>query len=330
MVDMRFYHRLGPVTLVSLLETLDVDFSQSEFGKIQIENAAPANFAGAFDITYFKKNKRQIALEKCDATACLVDEGNVDAVVKLGCIPIVSKHPRADFAHVIGKLYLENAYGSCDHSRFANVDIGQNVVIGSGAVIGCGTKIGPNSVIGPGVVLGKNCKIGSNVVIEFALLGDNCKVHHGAVIGGTGFGIAVGATGGIDIPHIGRVVIGNNVSVGCQTTIDRAMFGDTSIGDGCKFDNLVQIAHNNKIGPNCMFAAQVGIAGSCDIGAGVVMGGKVGVADHIVIGDGVSLAAHAATMHNIPAGEVWSGVPAMPIRQHMRTVSAIRKLTKKN
>ena len=197
-----------------------------------------------------------------------------------------------------------------------------------GAKIGKGSKIGANSVIGPGVVLGKNCQIGANVVIEYSLLGDNCKVHHGAVIGGTGFGVAPSEDGGVDIPHLGRVVIGDDVSVGCLTSIDRAMFGETEIGDGCKFDNQVQIGHNNVIGAHCMFAAHTGISGSCTIGTGVIMGGKAGVADHINIGDGASLGAHSGTMHDIPAGEFWSGYPAMPIRQHMRQVALLRKMTK--
>lgn len=177
--------------------------------------------------------------------------------------------------------------------------------------------------------LGRNCKIGANVVIECATIGNNCIVHNGAVIGSPGFGVAVSATGGVDMPHVGAVIFGDFVSIGCQTTIDRALFGNTTIGDGCKFDNMVHIAHNTHIGPNCMFAALVGIAGSCNIGAGVIMGGKAGVPDHITIGDGATLSAGAMTMHNIPAGEMWGGTPAVPMRDYMRQVSGIRKLGRK-
>lgn len=328
MVDEKFYQRLGPLPLASLLNGLDVELPNN-IPDIDIQNAAPADTAGAFDITYFEKSKRSPKLSTCKAFACFVYEEYAEYIKELGCIPIISQFPRADFAHVLESFYSTKHYGPNSLSGYEDVEIGTNVVIGTGAKIGSGTKIGPNSVIGPGVCLGKSCNIGANVVIEFASLGDNCNVHHGAVIGGTGFGIAVGATGGFDIPHIGSVVIGDHVSIGCQTTIDRAMFGETQIGNGCKFDNLVQIAHNNIIGPNCMFAAQVGIAGSCNIGAGVIMGGQAGVADHIMIGDGATLAANGATMHNIPAGEMWSGCPALPIRQHMRTVSVIRRLAKK-
>ena len=120
------------------------------------------------------------------------------------------------------------------------MQIAKGAVIAAGAKIGKGSIIGPNVVIGPGVKLGEDCRIGANATIEFSILGDNCIINNGAVIGGTGFGVAVAADGGIDIPHVGRVVLEDNVSVGCLTTIDRAMFGDTYVGQGSKFDNHVQ------------------------------------------------------------------------------------------
>ena len=132
------------------------------------------------------------------------------------------------------------------------------------------------------------------------------------------------------MPHVGRTIIGNDVFIGSNTCIDRGFIGDTILGNNTKVDNFVQIAHNchywDWFG---IIAAQVGISGSCSIGNGVKMGGKVGVADHINIGDFASIAAGSGVMHDIPPREVWSGVPAMPIRDHMRSVSARRKLGKK-
>ncbi|MBL4871605.1 MAG: UDP-3-O-(3-hydroxymyristoyl)glucosamine N-acyltransferase [Robiginitomaculum sp.] len=328
MVDTRFYKRLGPILLIDLISTLDVEIFSGKVSELLITNAAPAHLSKVGEISYYEKSRYRSNLSTCQASACFVKAEQAVAIEKLGSIPIISKFPRADFSRAATRLYQSIPYGDRDDHEIEGVDIGQNSVIGQGAIIGKGTIIGANSVIGPGVVLGENCVIGANVVIEYAILGDHCKIHHGAVIGCTGFGVAVSADGGVDIPHYGRVVIGDHVSVGSQTTIDRAMFGETKIGDGCKFDNQVQIGHNNTIGPNCMFAAHVGISGSCVIGARVIMGGKAGVADHINIGDGASLAASAGTMHDIPAGEMWSGSPALPIRQHMRQVSAIRKLVR--
>ncbi len=326
MVDTRFYKHLGPIALSKLLDKLDVKSPDKQSGDFFIHGAASIFEADRSDITYYEPTKTRLKLDECGALACFVHEKNIKSIADFDCYPIISKYPRADFAHVVSRLYEPLSYGDIDHLEFENVEIGRGVVIGAGAEIGKNTKINPNAVIGPGVIIGENCVIGANAVIEFTILGNNCKIHPGAVIGGTGFGVAIGANGGIDIPHVGRVMIGNDVSVGCLAAIDRAMSGDTKIGDGCKFDNLVQIGHNNKIGSHSMFAALTGISGSCNIGNGVVMGGQAGVADHIKIGDGARLAANAGLMHNIPAGEMWSGYPAMPVRQHMRQVSILRKL----
>ncbi|PHR93376.1 MAG: UDP-3-O-(3-hydroxymyristoyl)glucosamine N-acyltransferase [Robiginitomaculum sp.] len=326
MVDTRFYKHLGPVSLALLLDGLDVELAEAQFWDILIESAAPVDQAGVADISYFESGRGRSELASCGASACFVREENAEGVSAHGCFPIISKYPRADFARVLGRLYHCHEYGPSGPVKFQGVHLCGGVVVGAGAKIGVGTILGPNSVIGPGVVIGENCKIGANVVIEYAVLGSGCEIQHGAVIGGSGFGVAVSAKGGIDIPHLGRVVIGDNVSVGCQSTIDRAVFGDTKIGSGCKFDNMVHIAHNTSIGPNCMFAAMVGIAGSCDIGAGVIMGGKAGLSDHLSVGDGATLAAGALPMHDVPAGEMWSGIPAFPIREHMRQISAMRKL----
>ncbi len=326
MVDTRFYKRLGPIKLSKLLEKRDVKLLDMQSDDLLIHSAAPISEAGSSDISYFEPTKIRSKLDECGALACFIHEKTIKQASGLDSRFITSKFPRADFSYVVNRLYEPLGYGNAQNYDYKNVHIARGVVIGAGVQIGEHTKIGPNSVIGPGVIIGDNCIIDANVVIEFTVLGNRCKIHHGAVIGGAGFGVAASSNGGVDIPHVGRVVIGDDVSVGCLTTIDRAMFGDTKIGDGCKFDNLVQIGHNNNIGAHCMFAAHTGISGSCNIGNGVVMGGKAGVADHITIGDGAILAANSATMHNIPAGEIWSGYPALPVRQHMRQVSALRKL----
>ncbi|PHR61409.1 MAG: UDP-3-O-(3-hydroxymyristoyl)glucosamine N-acyltransferase [Robiginitomaculum sp.] len=329
MVDTRFYTHLGPFPLGELLSGLDVEYDTASADPI-ISQASPLQTATQNQISYFEQKRKQSQLNECGASACFVKPNNVSMVSGFEVVPIISNHPRADFARILDRLYTaKTCLPVQENEEFDDVKICKGVVIGQGATIGKGTFIGPNTVIGPGVVIGENCRIGANTVIEFAVLGDNCLIHNGVIIGSAGFGVAISATGGVDIPHLGLVRIGDNVSLGSMTAIDRAMFGETQIGDGCKFDNMVHIAHNCKIGPHCMFAAQVGMAGSCVIGAGVLMGGKAGIADHITIGDGAMLSATASTMHDIPAGEVWSGIPALPIRQHMRQISAVRKLGKK-
>ncbi len=329
MVDKRFYKHLGPFSLVELLDGLDVDIPEGQFCDIIIENAAPVDKAGVSDITYIEGKRGLKKLDSCKAGICFVKPDKAALVSAQGIVPIVTDYPRANFAHVLKKLYHPIGYGATGNTSFKDVDIAPGVVIGANVQIGSGTTIGANAVIGAGVVIGKNCRIRANATILFSILGDNCVVQSGAILGGDGFGVAVGIDGGVDILHVGRVVLGDNVSVGCQTCIDRAMFGDTSIGDGTKLDNLIQIAHNVRIGKNCMFAANVGISGSCNIGDGVIMGGRSGIPDHINIGDGAILFAFASPMRDVPAGATWSGIPAMPARDHMRQISMLRKLIEK-
>jgi len=176
------------------------------------------------------------------------------------------------------------------------------------------------------VQLQSGTQVGSHVDIQCALVGKDCVIKSGSVIGGAGFGVAHDEKGVVDIPHLGRVILGKRVSVGSQTCIDRGQLGDTQIGDDTKIDNLVQIAHNVVIGKSCAIAGHSGISGSVTIGNFVMLGGSVGLADHVRIGDKASIAARSGVMHDIPAGETWFGTPAQPIREQMRMISRMRKL----
>jgi UDP-3-O-[3-hydroxymyristoyl] glucosamine N-acyltransferase len=192
------------------------------------------------------------------------------------------------------------------------------VVIGHGARIGRGTRIGANTVVGPGVQIGRDCAIGSGVTIGFALLGDRVKIYAGARIGEAGFGAAGAASGPVDVPQLGRVILQDGVTVGANTCIDRGAYGDTVVGENTKIDNLVQIAHNCIIGRNCLIAAHTGISGSVTVGDNVMFGGKAGIGDHLTIGRDARVAGGAGVLANIPPGETWSGYPAKPIRQFLR------------
>jgi UDP-3-O-[3-hydroxymyristoyl] glucosamine N-acyltransferase len=157
-------------------------------------------------------------------------------------------------------------------------------------------------------------------------LGRRVIIQSGARIGADGFGYIYRDGRHQKIPHVGRCVIGDDVEIGANSTVDRGSVGDTIIGAGTKIDNLVHIAHNCRVGKNCLFAAQVGLAGSVVIEDGVAIGGQVGIADHRTIGSGARVAAQAGVFGDVPAGQTWSGYPARPHRDALRAQAALFRL----
>ncbi len=210
-----------------------------------------------------------------------------------------------------------------------DVSVDHGAIIGPRSSIGAGARIHANVVIGADVRIGVNCVLHPGVVIQDrCVVGDHCILHPGVVIGADGFGYrpAPGGRGLIKIPHIGNVEIGPHVEIGANSCIDRGKFGATVIGAGTKIDNLAQIGHNCQIGRSCIICGQAALAGSVTLGDGVTLGGSVGVADNIVIGARAVVAGRSGVMDNIPAGETWFGYPARPIRQVLRSVSAMDRL----
>ncbi|MET3790258.1 UDP-3-O-(3-hydroxymyristoyl)glucosamine N-acyltransferase [Aquamicrobium terrae] len=201
-------------------------------------------------------------------------------------------------------------------------------VVGPDVAIGSGTVVAPNAVIGASCRIGRDSYIGPNVAVQYALIGNRVIIHGGARVGQDGFGFVSGAKGPERMPQIGRVIIQDDVEIGSNTTVDRGAMADTIIGEGTKIDNLVQIAHNVRIGRGCVIAGQCGISGSVTLGDFVMLGGRVGIADHITVGDRVQVAASSGLMYDIPAGERWAGMPAQPMRDFFRELSAIRAFTK--
>lgn len=224
-----------------------------------------------------------------------------------------------------------------------------SAIIAETATIGEGCRIGPNCVIKPGAkigdrctlhagvtifndtAIGEDCELWTNVTIrERCTLGDRCILHPGAVIGADGFGYRVDDSGDhptlVKVPQIGVVRIGNDCEIGANTAIDRAKFDATTLGDGCKLDNLVQIGHNCRLGNMVVISGCVGVGGSCTIGDGTMIGGKAMLKDHVHIGRGCQIAGGAAVINDIPDGQAWGGYPAAPLKEKIREELAIKKL----
>ena len=199
--------------------------------------------------------------------------------------------------------------------KYKNVNFGLNVILGENVKIGKNSSIGHNSIIESNVIIGNNCNIGCNVIIKKSVIGDNVSVLDGAIIGKKGFGFFPKKNKNIRYPHIGIVIIGNNVEIGCNNTIDRGSLSNTIIGDNCFLDNQVHIAHNVKIGKNCIITAQVGFAGSSSIGNNVMIGGQAGISGHLKIGSNVKIGGGSGVIKNIPDNAKVMGYPAKDIRK---------------
>jgi UDP-3-O-[3-hydroxymyristoyl] glucosamine N-acyltransferase len=202
-------------------------------------------------------------------------------------------------------------------------------VIGAHCEIGRRCLIGAGSTIGEATVLGDEVRVSANVSISHAIVGARVRLYPGVRIGQDGFGFSADADGFVKVPQLGRVIIGDDVEIGANTTIDRGAGPDTMIGAGTMIDNLVQVAHNVQIGRNCVLVAQSGISGSTRLGDFVTIGGQVGTVGHIEIGSGARVGGKSGITKDVAAGETVVGSPAVPIRLHHRQVAALKRLAAK-
>jgi UDP-3-O-[3-hydroxymyristoyl] glucosamine N-acyltransferase len=211
----------------------------------------------------------------------------------------------------------------------AKVRVQAGAVVLAGAVVGDGSDLGPNSVVSEDAVIGKDCVIMANASIrERCVLGDRVILQPGAVIGSDGYGYEFHEGRHVKIDQVGIVEIGDDVEIGANTTIDRARFGKTVIGEGSKIDNLVQIGHNCVIGKHCLIISQTGISGSSQLGDYVTAAGQVGIAGHVKIGSKAVLSARTGVTANLPGDAIYAGKPALPIREEMKLQALVRRLPK--
>ena len=335
MPDSRFFRRAGPFRLGDLAGWCGGKLAPGADANLLLHDVSSIDAAGAQDITYFADPRYTVAFGSNRSGACITTQDFAKHAPQ-GCALIIVRDPRSAFAEITARFYPEPASAFAREAIAPNaaiepdVTIAPGVVIGPGAKIGRGSRLDANVVVGPGVIIGSECRIGPNVTLMYCLVGERVILHSGVCIGQDGFGFVMSAAGHKKVPQLGRVLIGDDVEIGANTTVDRGAMSDTVIGSGTKIDNLVQIAHNVQIGERCVIVAQAGIAGSARIGNGVVIGGQVAIVNHVQIGDGAQIAGQSGVIRDIAPGEAVMGYPAKPIRQFWREIAALSRLTKRD
>jgi UDP-3-O-[3-hydroxymyristoyl] glucosamine N-acyltransferase len=310
-------------------------------GARRIAGVAPPATAGPEDLIYIDSLRHAEALGSTRAAVALVPP-NVTPPAGITVIEVA--RPAVAIARAL-ELIAPARRAFDDVSPQASVDptatleaevgIGPFVYVGPGARIGRRTQVYPGSTIGRDVSIGADCVLYSGVhVYERTAIGDRVILHSGVVLGADGFGFvpemaATGATTAVShrkVPHVGRVIIEDDVEIGANTSVDRAMLDETRIGAGTKIDDLVMVGHNCRVGRHCIIVAQAGIAGSSTIGDHATLAGQAGIADHVTIGAGATVGAQAGVTKDVPAGGVVMGSPAIDGRSARRAYPLIEHL----
>jgi UDP-3-O-[3-hydroxymyristoyl] glucosamine N-acyltransferase len=301
-------------------------------GEVEIFAPAPIEAAAPGTIVFVASAKYAPALQSNASAAITTAELGAGAK----CATLVSANPYADFARVLDIFFppCRPAPGIDPRASIAaDATIGPNASIGASAVVGAGVTIGRDAVIHPNVTIYPNVQIGdrftahSGVSIrEGTVIGDRVTILNGAVIGADGFGFVEEKGDLIKIPQVGSVILEDDVEIGANSTVDRAMMGATVLHRGVKLDDQVHIGHNCEIGEYSSFSGQTGISGSTRIGKWCLFGGQVGCADHATIGDRVTVAAQAGIHSALKDHAIVGGSPAVDVRKYRRYSAALSRL----
>jgi UDP-3-O-[3-hydroxymyristoyl] glucosamine N-acyltransferase len=303
-------------------------------GDVVIDRVATLDSAGEGAIAFLSNPKYRDRLAGTRASAVIVAPGDAHATA----LPkLVTANPYAAYARVATILHPPRPPAPGIHPAAVvagSARVAASAAIGAHAVIGERTRVGERVAVGAGTVIGEDCTVGDDcllyprvVVYPRSAIGPRTIVHSGAVIGADGFGMAEQDGRWLKIPQLGRVVVGADVEIGANTTIDRGAIGDTLIDDDVKLDNQIQVGHNCHIGAHTAIAGCVGIAGSTTIGRNCKIGGAAMISGHLEIADGTVISASTGVFDSIRAPGVYTGTfPALPHREWRRVAAATRRL----
>ena len=343
MADPRFFPPPQPLRVAEVARITGAELVRGDPDAL-IAGAAPLDTAGPGELTFLDNPKYARHLSRTRAGACLCTARHIEQV-PAGVSALQTQSPYQAYAAYLAAAYPAAMRPPGAYERGARPELRGTVhpdarlepevlvepgaVVGAGAEIGRGTIIAAGAVVAGGVAIGRECVIGSNATIQNALVGNRVIIHPGVQIGQDGFGFAMGPGGHRKVAQLGRVIVQDDVEIGANTTIDRGANRDTTIGEGTKIDNQVQIGHNVQVGRHCVIVSQVGISGSATLGDFVAVGGQTGINGHVTVGDGAQIAAASAVNGDVPPGGRWGGTPARPFTEWLRDERALRRLARR-
>jgi len=329
--DPRFFARTGPHSLAAVAEAAR---GEAPPRRVRYTGIAPLQSAGPEEVSFLDNKRYLPALANTRAGAVIIHP-DLAGQVPEGCVAIATPEPYEGWARVAALFHPEppavpGVHPAAVVDPSATIDpsaeIGPLAVIGPRAEIGARCRIGALAVIGDGAVVGPDCRIGPQVSVSHALLGARVCLFPGARVGQDGFGFAITGEGLLSVPQLGRVILGDDVQVGANSTIDRGSAQDTVIGAGSRLDNLVQIGHNVRLGRCCVVVAHAGISGSTELEDFVVVAAQAGLAGHLRIGRQARIGAQAGVMADVPPGQDVVGSPSQPVKAFFRQVAILRRL----